>query len=178
MPPDTYAIPVRTQIHADRKCRWRPQPDWPVRSIGSGRSTSEGVPRAPVSPQYKRGCASRMAIPLTASAAKLAAVSQCVTRTSAECRTRTFYALTLSGVCALYFVSCIRFCRRRRTYCPWLEAANNRCPTSQASLREAIHRRCVTCHGVSPTTMVPVRSIPVALLLTTKKTPTDRSPLH
>jgi hypothetical protein len=53
-----------------------------------------------------------MAIPLTASAAKLAAVSQCVTRTSAECLTRTFYGLTLSGVCTLYFVSCIRFCRR------------------------------------------------------------------
>src|ERR1051326_6512533 len=55
--------------------------------MGRGRSTSDGSPSTPVSPQYKRGCASRMAMPLTTSATKLVAVTQCVTRTSAECRT-------------------------------------------------------------------------------------------
>src|SRR5437773_11802836 len=45
---------------------------------------SESVPTVPVSPQYRRGCASRMAIPLTSSPTKLMAVIQCVTRTTAE----------------------------------------------------------------------------------------------
>src|SRR3954464_12625967 len=78
--------PVITIVHADRKCSERPHPVWPVRTNGSGRSTSEGIPTTPTSPQYSRGCASRIAIPLTTSAAKLAVTVQWVRRMRREWR--------------------------------------------------------------------------------------------
>src|SRR4051812_38852929 len=78
--------PVMTIVHADRKCSDRPHPVCPVRTNGSGRSSSEGIPTVPTSPQYSRGWASRIATPLTTSAAKLAADVQWVRRTRREWR--------------------------------------------------------------------------------------------
>src|SRR5512142_651489 len=64
-------------------------------------SRSAGPPSAPVSPQYKRGCASRMATPLISSATNTAALIQCVTRTKAGWRLSTmrgsYYARTFTA---------------------------------------------------------------------------------
>src|ERR1043165_9207526 len=77
--------PLARHSHAARKCRYRPQPEWPSMN-GIGRSISAGVPTAPVSPQYSRGCANRMAMPLTMSARIPTALIQCVRRIVAERR--------------------------------------------------------------------------------------------
>jgi hypothetical protein len=74
-----------TKIHAERKCKYRPGPRiGTCKTNGRGKLISEGAPTPPASPQYRRGCAKRMAIPLASRARKLIVVIQCVTRTVKE----------------------------------------------------------------------------------------------
>ena len=80
IPAITYAAPVATITHAARKCSDRGQPA-PKLTRRIGRSKKEGAPKPPTSPQYKRGCATRMARPLTNNAPTQAAVIQCPIRT-------------------------------------------------------------------------------------------------
>ena len=47
----------------------------------SGNSSQAGVAKVPVSPQYKRGCAMRMAVPLMTRLTKPIVRSQCVALT-------------------------------------------------------------------------------------------------
>src|SRR5437763_16928985 len=75
-----------TKIHAERKCKYRPGARiGTCKTNGRGKSISEGAPTPPASPQYRRGCAKRMAMPLKSSTRKLIVVIQCVTRTVKEC---------------------------------------------------------------------------------------------
>src|SRR5262245_24272571 len=50
---------------------------------GIGRSMRDGVSRLPISPQYRRGCDTRMPVPLTSRPITLSTLIQCVIRTSA-----------------------------------------------------------------------------------------------
>src|SRR5215831_11462500 len=77
--------PFDTHTHAATKWRDRPHPVWPVSTNGSGKSITEGVPTLPVSPQYNRGCARRIAMPLITRPTKLSTLIQCVIRTVVGC---------------------------------------------------------------------------------------------